>query len=142
MREKRLVRSRRNRVFLGVIGGIAEYLDVDPTLLRVIFAVLLVFNPVAMTLLYFLLAIIIPEEECEEKPLEERLSELAEETEKRANEIISNGDTKTLAIILIVLGAALVAKPLFPIIVGPIGGTTLLAVVLLIIGIILLAEGD
>ena len=142
MREKKLVRSRRNRVFLGVIGGIAEYLDVDPTLLRVIFAVLLVFSPVAMTLLYFLLALIMQEEECEEKPLEEKLRELVEETEKRTNEIISNEDTKTLAIILIVLGAVLVAKPLFPLVVGPIGGTTLLAVVLLIVGIILLAEGD
>jgi len=142
MREKKLVRSRRNRVFLGVIGGIAEYLDVDPTLLRVIFAVLLVFSPVAMTLLYFLLALIMQEEECEEKPLEEKLRELVEETEKRTNEIISNEDTKTLAIILIVLGAVLVAKPLFPLVVGSIGGTTLLAVVLLIVGIILLAEGD
>ncbi|HDZ35754.1 MAG TPA: PspC domain-containing protein [Thermococcus sp.] len=136
------MRSRRNRVFLGVIGGMAEYLDVDPVLLRIIFVVLLVVNPPTMILLYFLLALIMPDEEGEEKPLGERLSELAEESGKKTNEILSDNNTKTLAIILIVLGAVLVAKPFFPLIVGPVGGTTLLAVVLLVIGIILFLEGD
>ena len=120
----------------------AEYLDVDPVLLRIIFVVLLVVNPPTMILLYFLLALIMPDEEGEEKPLGERLSELAEESGKKTNEILSDNNTKTLAIILIVLGAVLVAKPFFPLIVSPVGGTTLLAVVLLVIGIILFLEGD
>ena len=31
---KRLYRSNRNKMFLGVCGGIAEYFDIDPTLIR------------------------------------------------------------------------------------------------------------
>ena len=31
---KRLYRSKDNRVFAGVIGGLGEYYDVDPVLLR------------------------------------------------------------------------------------------------------------
>ncbi|WP_240911610.1 PspC domain-containing protein [Thermococcus sp. LS1] len=140
---KKLMRSKENRVFLGVIGGIAEHLEVDPTLLRIIFVVLLVFNPFAMVLLYFLLALVLPEEGGEEKPIEERLNELADETGKSINEVFSRNDnTKPLAVILIVIGAALIAKPFFPLIIGPVGGTTLLAAALLVIGIILLTKGD
>lgn len=140
---KRLMRSKDNRVFLGVLGGIAEHLEIDPTLVRVIFVVLLVFNPSAMTLLYFLLALVMPEEENGETSLEEKLNKLADETEKKINDIFSGSDsTKTFAIILIAIGAAIVAKPLFPLIIGPIGGTTLLALTLLVIGIILLERSD
>lgn len=140
---KRLMRSKDNMVFLGVLGGIAEHLEIDPTLVRVIFVVLLVFNPSAMTLLYFLLALVMPEEENGETSLEEKLNKLADETEKKINDIFSGSDsTKTFAIILIAIGAAIVAKPLFPLIIGPIGGTTLLALTLLVIGIILLERSD
>ena len=31
---KRLYKSNRNKMFLGVCGGIAEYFDIDPTLIR------------------------------------------------------------------------------------------------------------
>jgi len=37
---KRLTRSRTDRRIAGVCGGIAEYLDVDPTLVRVVWIVL------------------------------------------------------------------------------------------------------
>lgn len=33
---KRLRRSEQNRIFLGVCGGIAEYLNLDPALIRII----------------------------------------------------------------------------------------------------------
>ena len=35
-RRKRLYRSRKERSIAGVCGGIAEYLDVDPTLVRIV----------------------------------------------------------------------------------------------------------
>ena len=34
MEPKRLYRSRENRVLCGVCGGIAEYFNVDPVLIR------------------------------------------------------------------------------------------------------------
>ena len=33
---KRLFKSRTNRVFCGVCGGIGEYFNVDPTLIRLL----------------------------------------------------------------------------------------------------------
>ena len=36
---KKLRRSRKNRIVCGVMGGIAEYFDVDPTIVRVLFII-------------------------------------------------------------------------------------------------------
>ena len=58
---KRLYRSKSNRIIGGVCGGLAEYLNIDATALRVITA-LLTFV-VGMSLWVYLLAwLIIPEE--------------------------------------------------------------------------------
>lgn len=56
---KRLRKSATERVFFGVAGGIAEYLDVDPILVRVVF-VALMFAGLAALLIYVILAIIMP----------------------------------------------------------------------------------
>ena len=58
----RLYRSRNERMVAGVAGGIAEYADVDPTIVRLIWiAALLTTGPLAL-LLYVLCAIVIPRE--------------------------------------------------------------------------------
>lgn len=36
---KRLYRSRKNRVIAGICGGIGEYLDIDPVIIRILVAV-------------------------------------------------------------------------------------------------------
>lgn len=41
---KKLYRSTTNKVFGGVIGGIGEYFEVDPVLLRVIWLFVVVFT--------------------------------------------------------------------------------------------------
>lgn len=61
MKGKRLKRSKKNRILAGVMGGIAEYFDVDPTIVRVLFAISFWTGlPVAV---YVLLAIIMPEDQ-------------------------------------------------------------------------------
>ena len=60
---KKLRRSRKNRVVCGVLGGIAEYFDIDPTIVRVLY-ILCSFSGFPI-FLYILLAIIIPEESSE-----------------------------------------------------------------------------
>jgi phage shock protein C len=57
--EKKLYRSRTNFVFGGICGGLGEYLNVDPTILRVV-AVLLVFADGIGLLAYLIGWIIIP----------------------------------------------------------------------------------
>ena len=57
--KKRIYRSRDERMILGVCGGIAEYFDVDPTLIRLI-AVLTLFFACTGILIYIIMTIIIP----------------------------------------------------------------------------------
>ena len=56
---QRLERSNANRVIAGVCGGIAEYLAVDPTLVRVVFVVLAFFGGIGL-LAYIVLLILMP----------------------------------------------------------------------------------
>ena len=57
---KKLYRSS-DRIVAGVCGGIAEYFDIDPTLIRVVYVILSLFS-VAFpgVLLYIILVILIP----------------------------------------------------------------------------------
>lgn len=60
MNGKKLTRSTNNRIFLGVLGGIAEYTGIDATLIRIIFLVL---SWSGMSIFaYFLMAMIMPEQ--------------------------------------------------------------------------------
>ncbi len=60
MSVKRLERSERNRVIAGLFGGLGEFLNVDPNLLRLVGAVLLILSPGVMVLLYALGVLLIP----------------------------------------------------------------------------------
>ena len=59
---KPLRRSRENRMIAGVVGGLAEYWSIDPTLARVIFVVASILS-VAFPgiLVYVVLWLVIPD---------------------------------------------------------------------------------
>ncbi len=59
MEPKRLFKSRANKIIAGVCGGLAEYFDVDPVIMRVLF-VLLAFFGGSGFILYIACAIIMP----------------------------------------------------------------------------------
>jgi phage shock protein C len=58
---KKLTRSKKERKIFGVCGGIAEYFDVDPTLMRVIWIVFCCLGGSGIVA-YLLAALIMPEE--------------------------------------------------------------------------------
>ena len=59
---KKLTRSATDKMLCGVCGGIAEYLDVDPTIIRVAYVVMSLFSVAFPGLiLYIILALIIPQ---------------------------------------------------------------------------------
>jgi phage shock protein C len=59
---KPLRRSRSNRMIAGVVGGLAEYWGLDPTLARVIFVVVSILSAAFPGILvYAVLWLIIPE---------------------------------------------------------------------------------
>lgn len=62
MKEKRLFRSKKNKVLLGVCGGIGEYFSIDPVLIRVIWILVTIFTGVIPGIIaYFICAAVIPE---------------------------------------------------------------------------------
>ncbi len=58
---RKLMRSRTHKVIAGVCGGIAEYLDVDPTVVRVLYVAASVFSALFPGLLaYIILTFLMP----------------------------------------------------------------------------------
>lgn len=58
--EKRLYRSRNDKMLFGVCGGLADYLNVDPTIVRLI--MLFVWSTGAGFIAYLAAGLIMPEE--------------------------------------------------------------------------------
>jgi len=44
MGTKRLYRSEKNKVIAGILGGLGEYADVDPVLLRLVWVLIVIFT--------------------------------------------------------------------------------------------------
>lgn len=59
MNNRKLSRSQNERMIGGVCGGIANYLDLDPTIVRLVFLILLLMGGNGF-LIYIILLIIMP----------------------------------------------------------------------------------
>lgn len=62
MSKIKLRKSRTNKMLTGVCGGLGETFDIDPTLIRLVWAALTIFAGTGL-LLYIAAALIIPEED-------------------------------------------------------------------------------
>lgn len=59
--KKRLYRSRDNKIVFGILGGLGEYFQVDPTVLRLVYVVLLLVTAVfPLSLAYLIAWFIVP----------------------------------------------------------------------------------
>jgi len=58
---RKLYRSKTDRKVAGVCGGLAQYFNIDPTLIRVLFVVLAILGGSGLVL-YLALWIIVPKE--------------------------------------------------------------------------------
>ncbi len=100
METKRLYRSRTDKIIAGVCGGMAEYFDVDPVIMRVLF-VLLAFFGGSGFILYLASIFIIPK-----KPLQvENPLGAGNATAPQQKEVPSGGARTMFGIIMIILGA-------------------------------------
>ena len=59
---RKLVRSKTNRTICGVCGGIGEYLNVDPTLVRLLWVFCSMASCGTGLLVYIVAALIVPED--------------------------------------------------------------------------------
>ncbi len=122
--EKRLYRSRSDRMIWGVCGGLAKYFDMDPTIVRAI-AVLSIFFGSLGIWAYIILAIVVPLENSKATEPKDTIKENVEEIKETATELgrelrstlageegeseeaakVWHRRRNTLGIVLIVLGA-------------------------------------
>lgn len=84
--EKRLYRSRSDRMIWGVCGGLAKYFDMDPTIVRVI-AVLSMFLGSLGIWAYIILAIVVPLEDSKAAEPKDTIKENVEEMKETAREL-------------------------------------------------------
>ena len=61
MSDKHLYRSRTERIIGGVCGGLADFFTIDPTIVRLIFVLLLLTGSAGFWV-YIVLMIVVPEE--------------------------------------------------------------------------------
>ncbi len=87
--EKRLYRSRKERLLLGVCGGIAEYLALDPTLVRLVFILLIFATGPLLPIFYLVAALIIPEVPLVEKVVVKKDVGLEEKLENVVEDLVS-----------------------------------------------------
>ncbi|WP_186580885.1 PspC domain-containing protein [Aquibacillus kalidii] len=58
--KKKLVRSKTNKMFAGVLGGISEYFQIDATIIRLLFVITIPFTAGFMFFFYLAAIFIIP----------------------------------------------------------------------------------
>jgi phage shock protein C len=58
---KKLYRSVDDRMFAGVCAGIADYFDIDPTLVRLLFALGFFVTGTGLFWIYLIMMVIVPE---------------------------------------------------------------------------------
>ncbi len=58
---KKLFRSSTNKVIAGVCGGIGEYFDIDPTIVRIVWALFIVIGGMGV-LAYLIMWLIMPKQ--------------------------------------------------------------------------------
>ena len=62
MNNKRLTRVQKDHMLAGVCSGLAQYMDMDPTVIRLIFVLLFFVTGPGILLAYIIMAIVVPNE--------------------------------------------------------------------------------
>jgi phage shock protein C len=75
MSSKRLTKSSIDRRVSGVAGGVAEYFNVDPTLVRLLFVLFTIMGGPGV-LVYIILALVLPEDGYQEKPKRQQVMDV------------------------------------------------------------------
>lgn len=109
----RLMRSKKDRVLSGVCGGIGEYFDIDSTIIRLIFLVLVFMSCGTAVVVYLISSIIIPEDD---GIIYQDGSQYETEDDERyeKNEKVRKNTAVFLGLALVLWGAYLLTGKLFP----------------------------
>lgn len=125
METKKLFRSVDDNIIAGVCGGLAEYFQIDSSLIRIIF-VLLAIGGGSGVLIYLILWLVVPKEKGMEKEIDrdkkvkEFTDEIKDKAKSMAKEIKLETKTKRtkriniLGVVLILVGLVSLWNQIFP----------------------------
>jgi phage shock protein C len=136
--DKRLYRSSENRLIAGVCGGISEYFDVDPTIIRIISVLVCLFGGAGI-LAYVVAIIIIPKREggTIHSSCSDAEPGIDKESPKNPDNVSRNNTSSNiLGVILVILGLFFFARQFFHI-----NFLTMLAIIFVVSGILIIIKG-
>lgn len=111
MNEKKLYRSRKDRVIFGVCGGLGKYFSIDPLIIRLVFLALL-FGGGAGLIIYLLAALLIPSDPSEDDlPIVENLGEGDSGAKKKTKD---NDWSLFFGLVLIIAGLSILLARFWP----------------------------
>jgi len=103
MADRQLTRSESERMIAGICGGIAEYLTIDPILVRILFFLLIFASGIGI-LIYIILWFIMPRERAlgtgGQAILQDNVDDISHTLTSNANRMGRPGTVGTLLIIL------------------------------------------
>lgn len=104
MSDMRLTRSKNDKVIAGVCGGIAAYLQIDSTLVRLAFVILLIASGIGFPI-YLILWVVMPAEDSlsrtDAEVIQKNLGEMGDSVYSGVSRI---GRPGTVGILLVLLG--------------------------------------
>ncbi len=145
---RKLYRSRTSSMIGGVCGGLAEYLQVDPTIVRLGFVLLGLWSGVGVAA-YIILWVIVPYPDSGDAPTSKTVREGAEEIRDRAREVAESispavqqaempAANVVIGILLVGLGVVFLVRNLDIPWLRWLNAGTLISIVFIIVGILLL----
>jgi phage shock protein C len=147
---KKLYRSRKDRMIFGVCAGLAQYINLDVTLIRVFFVLLALLHGSGL-IIYLILAIVVPNSPGEH-PLSDRSENIKEfgenikeMTESFASEMkdfsTRNGNARNIfGIIVVIIGFLLLSERLFPFVFDWIDWSIIWPAVIILFGVYLILK--
>lgn len=135
--EKRLYRSRKDKMLAGVCGGVADYFKIDPTIVRVIFAVVAFSSFGTAMVAYFIALLVIPEAPVGNENDETTYGPRSQDHSEHSSFSLSQkGSRQTLGIVLIGAGALILLSKM----VNWFDSSMILAVGVVAIGVYMLVQ--
>ncbi len=137
---KKLYRSSTDKIIAGVCGGLAEYFDVDSTLVRIIFVLLALADGLGV-ILYVILALIIPQKGGLD--IKANADELAGKARSLAADLKkSRNGHNWLGIVIVVIGLAILLRNILPLSMMWFGHGMLWALIAIIAGLYLIIRNN
>ncbi|MBD3282487.1 MAG: PspC domain-containing protein [Candidatus Portnoybacteria bacterium] len=135
---KKLYRSRNDKVIAGIAGGLGEYFDIDPVLIRVLFVALLFAGGVSIPL-YIILILVVPlepkkGEEGAKGDVQEKVQKAAKDLKKSSNNVSAGN---IIGLVVFLIGLVLLMNRIFPLSFRWFGMDLLWPIIVIIIGLVL-----